>query len=87
MRRIKKNFVSTLAVSSVALLALTACGSSGGSDSSSDEASSGFPVKAGKFTVCSDIPYGALRIRQGRQERWLRHGHRRRNRHGCQAGN
>ncbi|GAA2950619.1 ABC transporter substrate-binding protein [Glutamicibacter bergerei] len=57
MRRIKKNFVSTLAVSSVALLALTACGSSGGSDSSSDEASSGFPVNAGKFTVCSDIPY------------------------------
>ncbi|MGP9781305.1 amino acid ABC transporter substrate-binding protein [Arthrobacter sp. MYb211] len=53
MRPLKKRFVSTLAVSSVALLALTACGS-GTSDESED---SGFPVNAGKLTFCSDIPY------------------------------
>ncbi|WP_404286347.1 transporter substrate-binding domain-containing protein [Glutamicibacter arilaitensis] len=57
MRPLKKRFVSTLAVSSVALLAFTACGSDGGSGTSTESEGSGFPVNAGKLTICSDIPY------------------------------
>lgn len=60
MRRTKKNFMSAVAVSSIALMALTACGSSSdpGSGSESPAADGAFaPIEAGKFTVCSDIPY------------------------------
>jgi len=60
MRRTKKNFMSAVAVSSIALMALTACGSSSGSGSSSESpaADGAFaPLNAGKLTVCSDIPY------------------------------
>ena len=58
MRLTKKRFATTLAATSVALLALTACGSDSGSAEPSADAAGG-PVflNAGKLTVCSDIPY------------------------------
>jgi len=62
MRGTKKHLMSALAVSSIALLSLTACGSDSGSGSKSSDspaaADAAFaPIEAGKFTVCSDIPY------------------------------
>lgn len=60
MRSFKKPFVSALAVSAVAMMALTACGSDSGStdkSGASESADSKFPLSAGKLTVCSDIPY------------------------------
>jgi len=60
MRSFKKNLLSTLAVGSVAMLALSGCGSSsGGSDEASSETgdASFSPRNAGQLTVCSDIPY------------------------------
>lgn len=57
MRTIKKNVLSTLAVGSAALLALTACGS-GSNDAGAEGGQEGFsPINAGQLTVCSDIPY------------------------------
>ena len=53
MRSLKKKFASAVAVTSVALLALTACGS----DSGSDAEAGSFPLNEGKLTICSDIPY------------------------------
>lgn len=55
MRSPKKKFAASIALSSVALLAMTACGSSSGSSSEPEGAS--FPLNEGKLTVCSDIPY------------------------------
>lgn len=55
MRSLKKKFASAVAVTSVALLALTACGSDSGSDADAEAGS--FPLNEGKLTICSDIPY------------------------------
>lgn len=55
MRSLKKKFASAVAVTSVALLALTACGS--GSGSEGEAAADSFPLNEGKLTICSDIPY------------------------------
>lgn len=55
MRSLKKKFASAVAVTSVALLALTACGSDSGSEGEAEGGS--FPLNAGKLTICSDIPY------------------------------
>ncbi len=59
MRGTKKHLMSALAVSSIALLSLTACGSDSGSSASESPAADGAfaPLNAGKLTVCSDIPY------------------------------
>ena len=58
MRLTKKRFATTLAATSVALLALTACGSdSGSAEPSADAAGGPSFLTAGKLTVCSDIPY------------------------------
>ncbi|MFR0638381.1 ABC transporter substrate-binding protein [Glutamicibacter soli] len=58
MRLTKKRFATTLAATSVALLALTACGSdSGSAEPSADAAGGPTFLNAGKLTVCSDIPY------------------------------
>ncbi|WP_159611870.1 ABC transporter substrate-binding protein [Glutamicibacter sp. JC586] len=55
MRSPKKKFAAAIALSSVALMALTACGSDSSSEPSAD--ASGFPLNQGKLTICSDIPY------------------------------
>ncbi|MFC9933534.1 transporter substrate-binding domain-containing protein [Glutamicibacter sp. NPDC127525] len=55
MRSLKKKFASAVAVTSVALLALTACGS--GSRSEGEAEAGSFPLNEGKLTICSDIPY------------------------------
>jgi len=55
MRSPKNKFVAAIALSSVALLAMTACGSD--SSSSSESSDSSFELNKGKLTVCSDIPY------------------------------
>ncbi|TLK50972.1 ABC transporter substrate-binding protein [Glutamicibacter sp. V16R2B1] len=56
MRTFKKNVLSTLAIGSAALIALTGCG--GSDNGSSDTEGSGFtPRTAGQLTVCSDVPY------------------------------
>ncbi len=58
MRLTTKRFATTLAATSVALLALTACGSDNGAAEPSAEASGEASfINAGKLTVCSDIPY------------------------------
>ncbi|WP_431709925.1 ABC transporter substrate-binding protein [Glutamicibacter uratoxydans] len=59
MRSFKKNLLSSLAIGSAALIALTACGGGSGSEQTTDEtAAAGFtPREAGKLTMCSDIPY------------------------------
>lgn len=54
--RISSTVLKSLAVAAVGTLALTACGSSDTPAASSD-ASGITLISAGKFTVCSDIPY------------------------------
>lgn len=66
MRTFKKNVLSTLAVGSVALLALTACGGSSSEDTTDEGTASGFtPREAGKLTMCSDIPYEPFEFNRG----------------------
>lgn len=58
MRTFKKNVLSGLAVGSVALIALTACGGSASNENTDEGTADGFtPREAGKLTMCSDIPY------------------------------
>ncbi|MGV2853328.1 ABC transporter substrate-binding protein [Glutamicibacter sp. Je.9.36] len=63
MRSPRKKFAAAIALSSVALLAMTACGSDSGSSSESEGAA--FPLNEGKLTVCSDIPYEPFEFKRG----------------------
>ncbi|KSU67295.1 ABC transporter substrate-binding protein [Arthrobacter sp. NIO-1057] len=63
MRSPKNKFVAAIALSSVALLAMTACGSD--SSSSTESSDSSFELNKGKLTVCSDIPYEPFEFKEG----------------------
>lgn len=62
---LRRGVVATAALALTGLLALSACGDDGG-DNGGTKAAGGYqPVKAGKLTVCTNLPYPPFQFDQG----------------------